>query len=82
MDYQEAPTRLRRLTVEEASILQTFPLEYVFCGSQSSKFKQIGNAVPCNLASTIARMMMDCMLNDEIDNIIKNLQYQLEIESF
>lgn len=82
MEYQEAPKRLRRLTVEEASVLQTFPLEYTFCGSQSSKFKQIGNAVPCNLGYNVARMMMDCMVHDEIDNILKNLQYQLEIESF
>lgn len=55
MDYQEVPSRLRRLTVEEAALLQTFPREYKFCGSQSSKFKQIGNAVPCNLGYSIAK---------------------------
>lgn len=81
MDYQEAPSRLRRLTVEEAALLQTFPIDYQFCGSQSSKFKQIGNAVPCNLGYKVARMVMDCLINEEIENIIINLPYQLEIEN-
>lgn len=79
MTYQNAPERLRRLTVEEAAVLQTFPLEYDFCGSQSSKYKQIGNAVPCNLGFNVARMIMDTIENGEIDNYITNLQYQLEI---
>jgi DNA (cytosine-5)-methyltransferase 1 len=56
-EYVEAPARLRRLTVEEAAVIQTFPREYIFCGSQSSKFKQIGNAVPCNLAFQVAKMI-------------------------
>jgi DNA (cytosine-5)-methyltransferase 1 len=81
MDFQEAPKRLRRLTVEEAAILQTFPINYEFCGSQSSKFKQIGNAVPCNLGFNIARMMMDCLINEAIESILINISYQLEIEN-
>ncbi len=78
--FQEAPNRLRRLTVEEAALLQSFPITYEFCGSQSSKFTQIGNAVPCNLAYNIARMMEDCLLNGELENIIIKMSYQLEIE--
>ncbi len=80
MTFQEAPKRLRRLTVEEAAVLQTFPLDYIFCGGQSSKFKQIGNAVPCNLGFNIGRMIMDCLINGEMDNIIFNINNQLEIE--
>lgn len=79
LTYQNAPARLRRLTVEEASLLQTFPLDYNFCGSQSSKFKQIGNAVPCNLAYNVARMIKDIIEVGEIENYITNLQYHLEI---
>lgn len=79
LTYQNAPARLRRLTVEEASLLQTFPLDYNFCGSQSSKFKQIGNAVPCNLAYNVARMIKDIIEAGEIENYITNLQYHLEI---
>lgn len=52
-----APPRLRRLTVEEAALIQTFPINYKFCGSQSSKYTQIGNAVPCELGYRIAQMV-------------------------
>lgn len=46
--------RLRRLTVEEAAILQTFPADTPFQGRQSSKFRQIGNAVPPRLGFAVA----------------------------
>ena len=54
-EYKLAPQRLRRLTIDEASILQTFPLGYNFQGSQSKIFSQIGNAVPCELAKVVAK---------------------------
>ncbi|MDA7742494.1 DNA cytosine methyltransferase [Francisellaceae bacterium] len=50
----DVPSRLRRLTVNEASILQTFPSNYKFTGTPSSVFRQIGNAVPCKLAEVVA----------------------------
>lgn len=56
-EFKEAPKRLRRLTVEEAAAIQTFPLGYKFSGSRSSMYKQIGNAVPCNLARQVAKMI-------------------------
>lgn len=49
-----APPYLRRLTVTEAALLQTFPSSFVFAGPQSSKFRQIGNAVPPKLAESVA----------------------------
>ncbi|NNM58526.1 MAG: DNA cytosine methyltransferase [Legionellales bacterium] len=52
--FESAPSFLRRLTVDEALQLQTFPANYKFVGKQSSLFKQIGNAVPCNLADSVA----------------------------
>lgn len=55
------PTYLRRLTVDEARVLQTFPLDYEFCGSQSSQYTQIGNAVPCNLAKAVCSMVIDIL---------------------
>ena len=36
----------RRLTIQEAAAIQTFPGDYVFKGSIRSQRKQIGNAVP------------------------------------
>lgn len=48
-----APARLRRLTIDEAAAIQTFPRGYRFVGRSSSVFAQIGNAVPCELARRI-----------------------------
>lgn len=44
----------RRLSWQEAAAIQTFPPGMVFCGDLTSVYKQIGNAVPCNLAEAIA----------------------------
>jgi len=52
----EAPNRLRRMTVDEAHLLQTFPKDFQFLGRQNSVFRQIGNAVPCNLAEAVAKL--------------------------
>ena len=44
------PVELRPLTVRESAKIQTFPDNWIFSGSISSKYKQIGNAVPVLLA--------------------------------
>ena len=49
-----APARLRRLTLDEASVIQTFPTNYKFVGRNSSIYAQIGNAVPCELGRRVA----------------------------
>lgn len=54
----DAPSFLRRLTINEAALLQTFPSDYVFCGPSSKVFSQIGNAVPCNLANVVAKSVL------------------------
>jgi DNA (cytosine-5)-methyltransferase 1 len=51
---KSVPKRLRRLTVQEAAALQTFPTDWKFVGSQSARFRQIGNAVPPELARHVA----------------------------
>lgn len=55
---QKVPKRMRRLTVEEAAALQTFPRTWQFVGPQSSKFRQIGNAVPPVLARAVAVQLL------------------------
>jgi DNA (cytosine-5)-methyltransferase 1 len=58
---REVPQRMRRLTVEEAAAIQTFPTEMRFQGSQCSKFKQIGNAVPRMLALAVAQSVNEAL---------------------
>jgi DNA (cytosine-5)-methyltransferase 1 len=45
----------RRITIEEAALLQTFRCGIAFKGTRSSQFWQIGNAVPPNLAEAVGR---------------------------
>jgi DNA (cytosine-5)-methyltransferase 1 len=44
----------RSITVREAAVLQSFPLDYEFIGSMGSAYEMIGNAVPVELAKKIA----------------------------
>ncbi|WAM01321.1 DNA cytosine methyltransferase [Mycoplasmopsis felis] len=46
--------KMRRLSVRECALLQTFPNNFIFTGKLSSMYKQIGNAVPPLLAEKIA----------------------------
>lgn len=55
------PDYLRRITVAEAALIQTFPRDYQFQGSQSMKYTQIGNAVPCNLGKAVVQMVIDVL---------------------
>lgn len=45
----------RSITIREAACLMTFPRDYQFLGSTPYNYKMIGNAVPVNFASSIAR---------------------------
>lgn len=49
----------RRLTVEECAALQTFPEDMAFAGSRSSRYTQVGNAVPVRLAQAVGEGLHD-----------------------
>lgn len=57
------PTETRPLTVREYARIQTFPDAWDFAGSLSSQYKQIGNAVPVNLAKAMGHSLVR-LLND------------------
>lgn len=47
--------KLRRLSVRECAILQTFPDNFIFTGSLNRMYTQVGNAVPVLLATAISK---------------------------
>jgi DNA (cytosine-5)-methyltransferase 1 len=51
------PSRLRRISVQEAAAIQTFPDRLEWQGRQSAVYRQIGNAVPPLLAYHVARAL-------------------------
>ena len=55
------PDETRPFTVREYARIQTFPDSWKFSGSLSSQYKQIGNAVPVNLAEDIARSIVQAL---------------------
>jgi DNA (cytosine-5)-methyltransferase 1 len=57
------PEETRPFTVREYARIQTFPDDWKFMGSVSQQYKQIGNAVPCNLGQEIGYSIIK-FLND------------------
>lgn len=51
----------RSITVKEAALLQSFPEDFEFLGSQGSAFKMIGNAVPPEMACNIAKAIYNTL---------------------
>ena len=58
--------QLRTITIREAALLQSFPMDFKFIGSNPYCFKMIGNAVPVNFAKGIAEAIYDVLSKKEI----------------
>jgi DNA (cytosine-5)-methyltransferase 1 len=78
-EFKEAPKRLRRLTVKEAALLQSFPPDYVFTGPQSRVFSQIGNAVPCDLAFVVASVIRQVLTEKTSNSPSEKSNYELDL---
>lgn len=52
------PRANRPLSVHEYARIQQFPEDWIFAGTTSAKYKQIGNAVPIGLAEAVGRAVM------------------------
>ncbi len=71
------PEETRPLTIREYARIQTFPDSWEFMGSVSSQYKQIGNAVPVNLAQAMGNKLIELLNN--IENCIEiSKDYQIE----
>lgn len=52
------PLETRPLTVREYARIQTFPDDWAFSGDLTAQYKQIGNAVPVNMAAAVGRSLI------------------------
>ena len=61
------PREDRTLSIREAARIQTFPDRFRFAGRRTSRYQQIGNAVPPLLASAIATSLRSALDHDAGD---------------
>ena len=80
MDGKGTPKFIRRLTLNEAKIIHTFPTDYDFQGPNSSIYTQIGNAVPCKLAEAVAKATLDACF-DRGKKASRNCQTEIELDN-
>lgn len=59
------PIHNRTLTPREAARIQSFPDDYIFCGTKSSICKQIGNAVPPKMSRFLAVLAKEIIRNGD-----------------
>uniref|UniRef100_A0A6C0DYG3 DNA (cytosine-5-)-methyltransferase n=1 Tax=viral metagenome TaxID=1070528 RepID=A0A6C0DYG3_9ZZZZ len=57
------PSETRPLNIREYARIQTFPDSYIFIGSIGNQYKQIGNAIPVNLAFAIGKQIKSFLEN-------------------
>lgn len=69
------PSETRPLTIREYARIQTFPDSWEFSGSMAAQYKQIGNAVPVNLAYHIGRCVLASLgyleIDDEMEEVFR-----------
>jgi len=52
------PDEIRPLSIEEYAAIQTFPKDWIFSGSISNVYKQIGNAVPVEFGRIVGKNIL------------------------
>lgn len=76
-----SPQPYRRLSIRECARIQTFPDNFVFYYEElSSAYKMIGNAVPVNLAYSVAQAIKLDILNPQKCKEVKKIPLQLSLK--
>ena len=60
------PDELRPFTIREYARIQTFPDSWKFVGSNSSQYRQIGNAIPVKFATALATSLYVSLISPEL----------------
>jgi len=60
------PDESRPFTTREYARIQSFPDDWNFAGKMNDIYKQIGNAVPVNLAKCVGESIMDALNGGEV----------------
>lgn len=74
------PIEVRPLSIRESARIQSFPDTWEFCGKTNSKYRQIGNAVPCNLGYYIGKEIFNMLnANDFSLNFISQNNFEQHV---
>jgi DNA (cytosine-5)-methyltransferase 1 len=77
--WKDVPNFLRRITVHEAAAIQSFPHDFKFSGKKSALYRLIGNAVPCELAFSVASSVASHLRHVSPYDIPLSDPYQLKM---
>jgi DNA (cytosine-5)-methyltransferase 1 len=58
------PDQHRTLSIREAARVQTFPDDFRFAGTQTHRFRQIGNAVPVRLGRVVGESILETLAGE------------------
>lgn len=72
------PEETRPFTIREYARIQTFPDNWIFAGSMTQQYKQIGNAVPVNLAKEVGYSIVDFLNRYYQQKMDKDINYKMK----
>lgn len=59
------PEETRPFTIREYARIQSFPDDWIFCGGIGDQYKQIGNAVPVEMARRLGIQLKEAVLSEQ-----------------